>query len=607
MTTDTDLFVDNSGTPIALTGGPPARPFRQSLASSAEDRWRNYLSRDQRPAHLSLILEQADNGDPRDLFEYIEEMVEKDLKIRSAYRTRKTALLGLKWEVVPAPAMVGEEELADEIAHNVRRWIESATNLREMRKHQLDGLGKPFAVSWINWKSVEEDFEASPWLAKIRGASAGDVWIPGSFTPMQGRRFRWNQNAIFTKDADPTDQLLYFERRTDREGVPLPLNGTIRSIFNDQSDHPTRAGLLRGFLYPYAFKITALKDWVTYVDKSGIPIRVIKIRREDFDDPDTFELVRASVANLGSNAHGIFPDDSTIEIHAPVGSVEVFKETCDYMDKAFAQAILGHELSSQSSPGPGQLGVTVAENVRQDVMEGDAEDYAPGEKRDLYVRLVGFNYGWDIAERLTPSLKFITEPPKDVTSWVNAVTTFAKTFPDMPVSKQQSRRELKLDVPVDHDVDNEEDAMFAARPAPNPFAGGGIVAPDPNAIDNTVVGDGEDVPADDAATGPLALAASALIAAASSEGGQIVAVKPSQRTVDRIANRAMSSAESELLAMRGPIKKLIIRAKKEGWSHQQLVQAVIGLFDQLPLKRTERLLAQSRTISRIYGRTARAK
>ena len=585
-----ELFLDNSGTPIPLAGGPPERLFRLPLSSS-EDRWRNYPSRDQRPARLTQILENADAGDPRELFEFIEEMVEKDLKIRSAYRTRIATILGTPWDVVPAEAQVGEEELAAEIAINVKRWIQKS-NLREMRKHQLDAIGKPFAVSWINWTFVTEE-------GKLRA-------IPQSFTPMTGRRFRWNPAANFGNNADPTDQLLYFENLSDREGVPLPPRGTIRSLFNDQTDHPTRAGLLRGFLFPYAFKITALKDWVSYVDKNGIPIRVLTVSADDFSDPDIFARILASVRDLASNAHGIFPDGSKIEIHAPVGSVEVFKQTCDYLDKAFAQALLGHELSSQSSPGPGQLGITAAESVRQDVLEGDCEDYAPMERRDVYEPLVGFNYGWDVVERgLTPYLKFNTEPPLDTAARVKEVTTLAGTFKNMPFSKQQFRKEFGIDAPVDFDIDTEDDVIFASA-EPSPFgggsaAGGGADGGTPNPL-------AEDAPVEDGDVAPLQLAAAtALIAAASEGGGALVRLKPSQRTVDRITNRAISSAESELLAMRGPIKKLISRAKEESWSHQQLVQAVVRLFDEIPLKRTERLLVQARTMARIFGKTTRAK
>jgi phage gp29-like protein len=578
------VFLDNTGTPLPVTGEALTTPTFRLPLSSSEDRWRNYPSHDQRPSHLAQMLENADSGDPHDLFEFIEEMVEKDLKIRSAYRTRKTALLGTPWDVVPAEAEVGDEQLASEIASNVKRWI-SRADIRAMRKHQLDAIGKPFAVSWINWRFVTEN-------GKL-------VVLPQSFTPMTGRRFKWNNVATVKANEDATDRLLYFENLSDREGKPLPPWATIRSLFNDQSDHPTRAGLLRGFVYFYAFKITSIKDWVSYVDKNGTPIRVITIRAEDFTPGPTFDLIRTSLRDLGTNALGIFPDSSKIEIHAPVGSVDVFKETCDYLDKAFAQAILGHELSSQSSPGPGQLGVTVAENVRQDVLEGDAEDYAPMERRDLYTPLVGFNYGWDVVERgLVPYLKFETEPPIDTKARVVELVELGRAFPDMPFSKQQFRNEFGIEPPVDFDVDTEDDEMHAKGPAPNPFGGGGLV--------NTgTAGDGRGDGVDSGnATGPRALAAQQLIEAAVA-GERRLNLAPSQHTVDRIAQRGIDRSQSELLAMRGPIKALVAQAAEENWTPHELVEGTMRLFKQLDLRRTAKELAERRVMARLYGRTAK--
>lgn len=577
-----DAIRDAFGVPVPTDVEPPKTAFMNRNIADIEERWRGYVSRDPRPARITQILNNADSGDPRELFEFQEEMIEKDPKIRSVFQTRKASILGLQWEVVAADAEVGEEELADEIAQNVERWIKRS-NLREMRAHQLDALMKPFAVSHIEWPEIVDTD------GQFRR-------VPGRFTPVNGRKFRW---------SDKTDELLFYPNQATTKGIPLEPRSTIRSLFNVQADHPTRAGFGRGLIWYYAFKAQDLRNWVIFGEKYGMPVRILQIARTDFDNPEYFDRMQASLRNLGANGSGVFDLESKLEIVATPSDGAAFQLICDYMDKAIAQAVLGHELASQGGTGAGPaFGQNAARDVRQDILEDDCEQYAAQERRDVYEPLTTWNYGFDKAH-LTPHLRFHYEPPEDETAWIKNVSVACRTF-DMPVSKQQLRKRLGMDIPVDFDVDKEEDAAFARQPV-SPF-GGGFGGPGEEIPDEDETEDDNGVDNGDAA-GPRAVAASSegahtiLLGASTSQ----VALAPSQRTVDRITERGIDRATSELLAMRAPIKRLIRHATRNGWSSRQLLEGVTQLYRQLDLRTTEKANAAARLYARLLGKTAKAK
>ena len=63
----------------------------------------------------------------------------------------------------------------------------------------------------------------------------------------------------------------------------------------------------------------------------------------------------------------------------------------DIVNREASQLVLGHELSSQSSPGSGQLGITAAIAVRQDCIEGDCNWLGNIVRRDIFRPMVDRN------------------------------------------------------------------------------------------------------------------------------------------------------------------------------------------------------------------------
>ena len=79
--------------------------------------------------------------------ELFEEMEEKDPHLFSQLQTRKNAVTGLDFEIIPFSDDPRDKEIADFIEEQIN-GIES---LEDVETDLLDAIGKGFAVSEIMW------------------------------------------------------------------------------------------------------------------------------------------------------------------------------------------------------------------------------------------------------------------------------------------------------------------------------------------------------------------------------------------------------------------------------------------------------------------------
>ncbi len=355
-----------------------ARPIMGRIATAPKySRYSDYPSNGLDPRRLAQIFREADDGDVNRQMQLFEEMEEKDPHLFAQLQTRKNAVTGLDWEVVP----FGDEAQDKQIAVFVQEQLKAIRNFDAILLDLLDAIGKGIALSEIVWQYKN-----------------GAVTI-GAIHPIHQKLLFWDnedQLRLITNDAP--------------QGAPLAPNKFILHQYRARSGHPARAGVLRVCAWMYLFKNYSVKDWVAFAEVYGMPLRLGKYDANASQE-DKDKLMQALI-RLGSDAAGMIPATAAIEfIEAnKTTSVDVYERLARYCDEQTSKAILGQTLTSDSGNGSYAQSKTHNE-VRHDLTYADCVSLANTLRDDLIRPLVLFNFGE--TDRI-PSIAFDCELPEDL-------------------------------------------------------------------------------------------------------------------------------------------------------------------------------------------------
>ena len=126
----------------------PRPETREVAVSQVTDKYSEYPSDGLTPVRLAEIFKEADAGDVLRQAELFEEMEEKDPHLFSQLQTRKNAVTGLDFEIIPFDS---DDERDKEIAEFVEAQINGIEGFGDIMLDLLDAIGKGFAVSEIMW------------------------------------------------------------------------------------------------------------------------------------------------------------------------------------------------------------------------------------------------------------------------------------------------------------------------------------------------------------------------------------------------------------------------------------------------------------------------
>ena len=350
------------------------------------------------PDRLSGILRQAEFGDPFLYLELAEEMEEKDLHYLAVLQTRKEAVAQLEVIVRAASSAVDDRRAADLVRETLSG---GALQIESALFDMLDAIGKGFSATEIIWDT------------------SGREWFP--------RRLAWRDPRWFLFDWISGEELLVRTLSTEGQSIPVEgeprprpahfagsgLYATLRGGFGIQpltaplapykfithiakakAGLPIRGGLARAAGWSYLFKNYVLKDWVTFTEVFGQPLRVGKYRA-GATEQDKQTLLQA-VANIGTDAAAIIPEAMMIEFTEAkqTGSAELYEGFCEYLDSQVSKAVLGQTLTTQmTSEGGSRAAAEVHDAVRRDILTSDARRVAATVNRDLVRPLVDLNLG----------------------------------------------------------------------------------------------------------------------------------------------------------------------------------------------------------------------
>lgn len=365
-------------------------PVRIRIAAGdPNDKYSSYPGNGLTPVRLAQIFREADSGDVLRQMELFEEMEEKDAHLFSQLQTRKLAVTGLEWEVQPC----SNEERDRQVAAFIRKQLENMEFLNDALLDMLDAIGKGISVLEIGW-TVRDGFNAIESLE----------WV--------------HQKKLFWDSM--TDEMLL--RTTEHpEGISFPHNKFVVHRYKARSGHESRAGLLRASAWMYLFKNYTLKDWVSFCEVFGMPIRLGKYDQSASEE-DKRQLLEA-IYSIGSDAAGIIPDSAMIEfIEAnKTSTVDIYERLARYCDEQMSKAILGQTLTSDSGGGSYAQG-KVHNDVRKDLTKADAGTLEMTIRRDIIGPLVEYNFGPGIG---LPVFKFNSEEPEELKDTIEIYRTLS--------------------------------------------------------------------------------------------------------------------------------------------------------------------------------------
>lgn len=373
------------------------------------------------PSRLGALLRQAADGNHDAYLTLAEEIEERELHYRSVLSTRRLAVSGAPVEVQAAD----DSAKAKEIADAVRQDLTENDAFVDLLFDLLDGLGKGFAVSEIIWNTE------------------GKRWVPRAYKWRDPRLFAWNESLEELRVYDEAD--LY--------GKPLAPFKFVRFIPKLKSGVPIRGGLARVAVVAYMFKSYTVRDWHTFMDVFGMPIRLGRYGK-DATEPEIQKL-RQAVTNIAADAAGLIPDTMSIEfIEAAktAGGDQLFRGSAEWWDKQISKVVLGQTMTSEDGSSLAQA--KVHNDVRLDIAQADARQLCAAINRDLVRAYVDLNFG---AQERYPSISLTIDEPEDLRATAEVIEILVKNGVPVPVWWVRE----KFGIPEAHDG---EELLGAPKP-----------------------------------------------------------------------------------------------------------------------------------------------
>lgn len=375
---------DNLGVEIAA----PARTSVRTIQSG-------HPAQGLTPQRLGRLLREAEDGDAVAYYELAEEMEEKDLHYLAVLRTRKLAVARLPIEVEPAD----DSEEAKKDAALIETWLKRDMLQLELFD-MLDAIGKGVSTTEMVW-------DMKP-----------DLWQPS--------KLHWRDPRFFEFDrVNGTDLLLRGGETGVGEPSPLPAGKFITHYHPSKSGLPIRSGLARIAAWGYMFKNFAIKDWVTFLESFGHPLRIGKYGPNESEENKN--ILHRALLELGSDAAAAFPETMSIEFvdrKAGTAPNDLWRSQAEYIDDQLSKAVLGQTNTTDAKAGGlGSGQAQVHDGVRGDIEDFDAMMLAGTLNRDFVVPFVMFNHGPRLAY---PRLKIGRPDEVDIAVEIDSAEKLAK-------------------------------------------------------------------------------------------------------------------------------------------------------------------------------------
>lgn len=331
--------------------------------------WNGHAPRDLTPGGLAAILNNLDAGDVTEAMAFFDEMEEKDLHLGAVMQTRALSAVSRGRDVIASGGSARELRIAD----FVRAVFDSLPRRNAVLMAMMSAVSHGYAVAEMIWDTT------------------GGEAVVKDLIPRPQKYF------TFVDFGDPL-RILDFPRYRDPQnpsGVELP---RAKFVFHHNGRGPgefLKSGIYRGISWYYLFTNFTIKDWLSFIDLYGIPLRLGKYGPAS--DERARQALKDAVVNLGSDAAAVISDDTTVEFiqSAVTGSQSLFMDTVEFFNRLKSKRVLGQTLTTESgASGAGAYALgRVHEQVRQDIVEFDCRSLDETLSHDFVRPLVDVNFG----------------------------------------------------------------------------------------------------------------------------------------------------------------------------------------------------------------------
>lgn len=329
--------------------------------------YRPYPSGNLSPQKLAAILREFDSGHCRSAMNLFDEMEEKDLHLAAVMQTRVMAAAAPHRSIVSASDDADHKRHANFISE-VWEGLEEKTRLVH---DLLSAIGRGFSIA----EMMFELRESSLIVNRIKLCPQSlfgfiDPESPGALLEFP----RYMKPGSIHGEAIPREKFIFHAHRSFGGSVP-------------------RAGLYRGISWYYLFTTFSIKDWMSFMDIYGVPLRLGRFKPSA--DDRSREILKRAVMNLGTDAAAVISEDTTIEfIESRLsGSHDLFRGAVEFFNRQKSKRVLGQTLTTeQGDSGSYALG-GVHDRVRADITRLDCIMLDETLTRDFIIPLVKANFG----------------------------------------------------------------------------------------------------------------------------------------------------------------------------------------------------------------------
>jgi phage gp29-like protein len=311
------------------------------------------------PARLAQIIFAADQGNSLAFQELAEDIEERDPHYAAVLATRKRAVCQLPLTVTAA----SEDPEHEKHAAFLRDWIKNGLLLQSLFD-TLDAIAKGYCAMEIDWELTPK------------------ATLPKALTY---RPQRW-----FEIDYFDGDTVLIRDQVGFTEMMPHKF---VVHRHPSKSGLLMRSGLARVAAWAWMYKSFTARDWATFVQNYGAPIRVGRYG-PDSSESDRDVLWKA-VSQIAGDCAAIIPKSMDIEFvkNDNLGaSAELYEKRCDWLDKQISKLVLGQTATTDANPGSHAAGQT-HRLVQEDIERFDAQLLSATITRQLFAPIVAFNFG----------------------------------------------------------------------------------------------------------------------------------------------------------------------------------------------------------------------
>ncbi len=296
-------------------------PVGRVLSYDPNDHRREDVSYGLTPAKARAALRAADDGDLSQALDLFEELEDKDIRLQSVLNTRRNALTGMEWEIVSAA---------------------------EYEKGRVDKLLAEDAATFVRDRlTVMERFEQS--LVDLSLAIGPGLAV---------LEMIWDGNRLMDIDAVPVSRLFIDFQRSkavrirkeaaDTVGFRAAPPNFVLHMPHAKHGLPLRGSLMRAVLLIYLIRNYAIKDWATFSEVFGMPVRIARYEPNATAEEKT-DMLRM-LQMLGTDAVAIFSRAIDLEIKetgdrrgAP------YAEMVNWAAREMAIGVLGQNLTTDTT------------------------------------------------------------------------------------------------------------------------------------------------------------------------------------------------------------------------------------------------------------------